>query len=132
MRGDAGEARIRALLERIQYRPGWRIEMPADRFERHEVLELLVIAEVPDTYHPERIGKVAHRRPITTREMADHLPDRELLLMIREQLHEVERHEADEWLLVDGRRIFDPHADPAERRAMLEAAATGTPARSNP
>lgn len=31
------------------------------------------------------------------------------VLTVREVIHEEERHEADEWIMLDGKQIFDPH-----------------------
>lgn len=31
------------------------------------------------------------------------------VLTVREIIHEEERHEADEWIMLDGKQIFDPH-----------------------
>jgi hypothetical protein len=51
---------------------------------------------------------VTHRFPLPLRSVVG--DRRAFLNWLRHTLGRVELHERDEWLLVDGRRIFDPHA----------------------
>jgi hypothetical protein len=51
---------------------------------------------------------VTHRFPLPARSVVG---DRRAFVgWLRHTLGRVELHERDEWLLVDGRRLFDPHA----------------------
>jgi hypothetical protein len=61
-----------------------------------------------DDWPAEEPIVVSHRFPLPLRSVVG--DRRELLNWLRHTLGRVELHERDEWLLVDGRRIFDPHA----------------------
>jgi hypothetical protein len=61
-----------------------------------------------DDWPAEEPIVVTHRFPLPLRSVVG--DRRELLNWLRHTLGRVELHERDEWLLVDGRRIFDPHA----------------------
>jgi hypothetical protein len=76
---------------------------------RDHVLVQLLVADIPDREDRSRtIGLT-----FTAREyIQDRLLSRSVLEMhIREFLFRIVRHEMAEWILIDGVRVFDPHAD---------------------
>jgi hypothetical protein len=108
-----------ALLARITYRPGWQLRV----FEDYSsgAMALHVIAQVEDTYHPGRVGRILHghlipaylrlQDPLDAQLSRPENLEAERIRWIREALGRVELHERDEWLKVDGVRLFDPHAN---------------------
>jgi hypothetical protein len=114
-------ARWQDLCRRVTYRPGWTVTAAAAGYG--QVL-LTVLAQVDDVraYQPgtrwfgmrmigQRIPKVTVGA--TTLAPLD-LSERDMLEEIRRTLLLLERHETDEWLMVDGRQPFDPHAKDQE------------------
>jgi hypothetical protein len=108
--------RIRTLLERVRYRPGWRIQLaswddlPPDVAIRTDMrLALRFTLRTRDTYHPERDIVISHLRPVAVSLVA-YMTDERLVRWLFEEVMAVERHEAGEWFVLDGsRRPFDPH-----------------------
>lgn len=113
---------MRAVLDRVTYRPGWTIQLRAplalDAVSQvHEAVRggpLLMVdvrGLVRDSHDPEREVLIGQSFPLPPR-----LRDEEdLLHWLRSRLGQIELHERDEWLRVDGTMPFDPHA--AERVA---------------
>lgn len=100
---------IEAVLERVTYRPGWKIRIlpPEGPFHYDRALYLLVEARVEDTFNPGREVRVWHQRPVLP---PDLIRDEEhFLYLLRRELGQVECHERDEWLRVDGEMKFNPH-----------------------
>lgn len=86
------------FVARCTYRPNARLSV-------YPGPTLIVELDVLDTYTRCQVT-VAHRLPLPSYPMTD--ADRAEAL--RRILHQVEMHEADEWLRVDGIVAFDPHA----------------------
>lgn len=82
--------------------PGWtmtaRIESPCGDVSLHFRVNTM------DTYHPERKAQVGHVRFIPVPIPRGYLPHR-----LRDVVHSVIQHEADEWLKHDGAIVFNPH-----------------------
>jgi hypothetical protein len=95
-----GEAQ--AVLDRITFGlPGWSLRL-LDRGPY--LLDLVLVAKVPDTYQPDRIVAVHHAGPLPLP-----MPEQAFIHQVRHRIHQAVCHEADEWILVDGDRVFDPH-----------------------
>lgn len=83
-------------------RPGYRLELRDDGFE----YALYVHIETVDTYSDRGDEvEITHRRPLPNRIFDE---DR-AVQYLRRELHLVDNHETDEWILYKGEMIFDPH-----------------------
>lgn len=97
-------AEVQAALTDIQYRPGWTFTASEHPFG--EGLMVRIVAPVPNAYRPNEttvLGVDSYLPPI--RDVAD------LHRWLLWRLTRIEVHEAQEWLRIDGRPIFDPHAE---------------------
>lgn len=83
-------------------RPGYRIELRDEGFE----YAMYVIINTVDTYSDKGVEvEITHRRPLP-----NHLADEAAAVRwLRRELHYVDNHETDEWILYKGEMIFDPH-----------------------
>lgn len=110
MRERESREKWNALLERLTYKPNYRLEIPTPEFEVEHRLgeQLLIKVNTEDTYHPGRPIVVTHLKVLPPWDfVAD---EGDALRRIRECIHSVELHESDEWLKLDGKMPFDPHA----------------------
>jgi hypothetical protein len=84
-------------IDGLGYKPGWRFRRggPNNRY-------LCVYAHTPDSWRPWRMRFTQHQF-----EIPDGLDDWPAWVL--ERLLEIERHEACEFLQVDGRRPFYPN-----------------------
>lgn len=97
---------------RWTYKPGYRLTVEAD-YLGSGTPALVITARVTDTYRPG-----AGHPPIVlrfTRPLPGGLWHRGTIEEFRDFLRitigDYELHERDEWLLQDGQRVYDPHAD---------------------
>ena len=77
----------------------------ADRLRRFSY-KPVVVARVPDVHDPQRSTIVRGGKPQPPHD----LTDEELTALVLAAINVVERHEADEWFMVDGKPVNDPHA----------------------
>lgn len=103
---DSAETLARVVAG-ATYRPEWKLRLQVDPVtDQPEWLR--VHRHVTDAYHPER-------RIYDTHQMAVPDEDRDRdgwAVWLRDTLALIERHEANEWLLIDGRRLFAPSHGP--------------------
>jgi hypothetical protein len=103
-RADDLRASWESLVDAMAWWPNSKLEV-ASPFPGHYELRVVLVA--PDSYHPETTGRVGHRKPLP-----EHIhragPDA-MEAYLRRCLREVAVHEADEWLVIAGRRPFNPH-----------------------
>lgn len=96
---------IQGALDRITYRPDWTFTAYEDQWEGPH---LLIVAPVPNSYRPTETVDLGIRSPLPP------MPDTEALhRWLAWRLGRVENHEMREWFKVDGRPLFDPHAETA-------------------
>lgn len=98
-------AEVKAVVESITYKPGWKIEATYDKWSDSVMFEVRWMTD--DSYHPERRIQVAmaERYPINIFRSPATVID-----IVRGLIHRAEKHESDEWLRVDGVLFHDPHA----------------------
>lgn len=93
---------LQQWLDRVTYKPNFHLTLDGSNLQ--------VQMQVPNTHDPQhRDIDVRAPFPIPPHVLLS-LDEREFFRWVRECIHWVERHEADEWLLVDGMRKWDPHA----------------------
>lgn len=95
------------LLERITYKPGVRLSIW--RSVHDERLTLGIIAAVPSVDDPSRTIEIQS----TVSLPAWQLGEAGILRKVRRLVKELENHEVDEWLRVDGVPVRDPHPGPS-------------------
>jgi hypothetical protein len=97
--------RLEAMLARVTYKPGWRLEIrpsPAQGVQK----ALYVVAEIANSWRPEEDGYFGRSAPIPPS-----LDKAAFYRFVFEEVLEMERHEAREWFRVDGVPPFDPHRE---------------------
>jgi hypothetical protein len=104
--------RVAALLERVDYKPGHRWYVRREQ----DVVLVYLEARVPNAYYPKQlITRVSyHAFPDVLFEHAL-TPEEFFFGGLRSLIREFELHEADEFFKVDGKALYDPHLEPAER-----------------
>lgn len=100
-------AEIQKHVARITYKPGWTFEVYDGHWEGQH---LVIRTEVADTYNPGITTILDVHTKIPPLEDEDQL---EKFLAWR--LGRLEMHEMREFLKRDGKIIFDPHAENADR-----------------
>jgi hypothetical protein len=98
---------IQQHLKRFTYRPGWSVQTYDGRYEGQHIV---IWAEVPDTYNPGNttVLDIHSRLPP--------IPDENYLwTWLHWRIDIIERHECREFFKVDGRILYDPHADGANQ-----------------
>lgn len=90
------------------YKPGYRLHLDTTAGVTHGHFILHLLADVPNTYRPDVTRLLDYRQPIPQYALrdADIFGD-----WLRTFLGQFECHERDEWMLRDGVRVYDPHAD---------------------
>jgi hypothetical protein len=97
---------IREAVWCVTYRPGWSFEVYEGRFEGPHIV---IRATVPDS---TRLGQAV---TLAIHSMLPPMRNRQAVFeWLAWRLGRIEVHEMREWLKVDGRVIFDPHALGAE------------------
>ena len=92
-------------LRGITYKDGWSFTPEPGP----DVTILVVRAVEPDSRGSDQTLTVTHRFPLPARTVVG---DRGAFVgFLRHVIGRVELHERDEWLLVDKRRMFDPHGE---------------------
>jgi hypothetical protein len=102
---------LRALVDALEYRPGWRFGLEdTDRGQGSKGLTLSIVTVGYDTYHPDRgeTYRVIHYFPVPPAAYDERSWRRWLL----NRLIEVETHEACEFFQVAGERPYAPHHGP--------------------
>jgi hypothetical protein len=94
---------ITRLVARLTYKPNAKVWVECG-------CTLVMVLDVPDRDHPERILPVVSRQQIPP-DMAGGSDSEEVMIdWVRHCLMQLEEHEMDEWLQVDGKRYRDPHS----------------------
>jgi hypothetical protein len=96
----------KALIKKVQYKPGWKFKVTHS--PEHRLVFLDVTMPVPNRDNPQEIIPVFARHVLSSD--VDTLPAHAFWHAVRRTLHDMETHESDEMLLIDGKRRFDPHA----------------------
>lgn len=89
------------LLRRLTYKP--EVRLVVHDLDDHVSFQAVLVVE--DTLNPPRIVEVDMGRtfypPVVERD--------EVLDVVRRMIHDLEKHEADEWLKLDGVAWCHPH-----------------------
>jgi len=106
----------RFVDQEITWMPNARLELDMSSIDigldgpsDYYLATLLVHLRVRDTYRPDDPHELAitHRRPMPYLRFP--VPEAEVVKTIRRILHEVVKHESDEWFRVHGEMVFNPH-----------------------
>lgn len=107
VRSRLSTAEIQAELERVSYKPGWTFTCYDGRWEGQH---LAITVEVPDATRPGRTVTLDVHSSLPP------IPDVPYLhTWLAWRLGRIENHEMREFLRVDGKAAFDPHAPFADR-----------------
>jgi len=117
-----------ALLQSLTYKPHWKLKVTYSEADDLAYLRLKVKTECTRTGEMVQFAtdtKIAIS-PYCNRPLQFDTGEAELLQAVRQWIHELELHEADEWLQVDGKMVFDPHPVPYKPgRSYVEATPAG-------
>lgn len=94
------------FVQRLSYKPNWAIET-LDPFGGLAVI-LVVRFKAPDSTAPDHEVTVCLRKAVHP-ESIEHWKDDDASRFIQETIYDIELHEADEWLRLDGALVHDPH-----------------------
>lgn len=98
---------VAAVLARVTYMPGYTFEVYEGRWEGHHIV---IRTNMPDAYNPG--GTVT----LDVHSMLPPMRDEQAVLeWLGWRLARLANHEVREFLRVDGRCLFDPHADGADQ-----------------
>jgi hypothetical protein len=89
----------------VTYKRGWRVRLIM--LEDHDAFYVNVTYKAADSDSPDR-----HNVDIAAQRMVAWMPDEtrdDILRRLRDAIIDIETHEVDEWLRVDGKRIQEPH-----------------------
>ncbi len=95
------------FLDRVTYKPNFRfIHWYQQERDWHYVR---IEMDVPNTYSAEHeIIQIQTSQQVPAFYL---IKEDAAKLILRRMIHDLEMHEADEWLLIDGVREWDPHAN---------------------
>lgn len=99
------------VLDALTYRPNVKFEVRAPGYRGDSLHGLLfeIHATVPDSRYPNDARTITVVHSFAVPYMFD---DRNhIIAFVRHCIHSMERHEADEFLRIDGELVNDPHAD---------------------
>lgn len=95
------------IVERMSYKPG--SEITAEEAYGGEVKVTLFMAPTRDAYNPDREFRLQADVWVDSKMFKT---GRELVDFLRVALfHNMETHEADEWVRVGGDMLYDPHTE---------------------
>jgi hypothetical protein len=99
---------LHAAVARYSYKPGYRISVTTEAGALDfAVTGRLVADDIPDANHPERKSRIVYTQ--TFGDLRD-MDRNSLHFMVRDLVLGWERHELNEWLCYDGKKVKDPHA----------------------
>jgi hypothetical protein len=104
-------AEAEALIKSITYKPGYRLRVCCNKANRTCEIRLKAHREC------SRTGKMVVFSSAKTLDLGRYCDrlcyvasaEEDLMHDVRMWLRELELHEVDEWLKVDGKMVFDPH-----------------------
>jgi hypothetical protein len=94
---------ITRVVARLTYKPNAKIWVECGH-------TLVMVLDVPDRDHPERTVPVVSRQDVPPSMVDGGDSEEEIVNWVRNCLGQLEDHEKDEWLKLDGKRWRDPHA----------------------
>jgi hypothetical protein len=105
------EQQFKRWLTTVDYKPGWSFEM-LDR-DVHGVPAVRFKMLVWDTFAVRDLFTIVVTTDYTLfLPLQSEFDETEARQFIRNCVHIIEGHEADEWLRFDGEQAFNPHGDP--------------------
>lgn len=116
--------RVRGLLERVTYKPGWYIEAIRQDYITHSVYQfgdwnsvcIRVSMSVKDSETGETV--MLNRFNSLMDYDLERLDDAEVIkYFIHRAIWEMEEHEYHEWFKFDGIHVFDPHPELKDKTA---------------
>ena len=100
---------IRELVGRLSYKPGWKFKVWEVTTPSRTVM-LSAQFLVPNSNAPEVLLPVGITQHFDAY-MMGLMDERAVIELLRELVRRGEMHEIDEWFMVDGIRVKDPHPE---------------------
>lgn len=111
--------RVRSLLKKVTYKPGWVItafdhrtmqEPRSDFFSFHNTTRIVlrILCLQPDTISG-RQTEIAHHSSLSIFDVANMKDEQLVTYFIARAIRDMELHEMDEWFKFDDIHVKDPH-----------------------
>lgn len=104
------------LLDRVEYKPGWRFQVMPDGPGR--ILLVAIREDVLDAYGSGKRSPQMTAQGLPASDVIGDGSDEMWVHVVHDVLSRAEQHEVDEWFRVGGVRPFDPHASDRGAEAM--------------
>ncbi len=101
---------MQEVLRGFTYKRGWTFKLEPPAFDHEGVWVVRITWVCEDSRNPGKDTNVVRAVPLPRQLWMGEGPHKQLEEMLRRQIHECETHEADEWMLFNGVRKFNPHA----------------------
>ena len=112
---------VKAIVSRIDYKPDFKIDV----YGTYDVsIRVIFKRPVPDSNNPSQVAPQIFSRDYTPElvlSMKD--PYEYILRDLIHSIQQMEMHEMDEWLRVDGVRVREPHPELDTQKAICETRA---------
>lgn len=102
---ESQEARLQNIINKLSYKPGTAFFLDKTKAGYAVLLELTTKDIKNEVVDVPLISTIRY----TAAELRG-MTDTQILMKIRRQVHEIEVHEADEWLKYDTKQIVNPHS----------------------
>ncbi len=96
---------IIAFLNRFTYKPGYQLK--AESFTRGHII-LRIRARVPDADNPDQMIDLGRSMVLSVPTARN---EEYVLWWLTSVLRDLEHHELNEWLKLDGKRVREPHKE---------------------
>jgi hypothetical protein len=103
--------RLKGLLERVTYKPGYHFRLPP--FDNQDYFRLYLDAVTKDATAPGKPFMVEYHM-VNWYDRLLRMNDHELLQCIYRMAIDTEIHEAEEWFRIDGKHLVNPHKEQPE------------------
>ena len=124
------------LVERTTFAPGWSIEacrdLPSIELGEPYIgrVRVRITNRSADSDHPTIVTSTYMDVTLSPRFLVD-LDRTRALFYVREMLQKAWQHEGDEWIKVDGVKVFDPHECDETKLARVRGQVLGEPTRAH-
>ena len=115
--------KLKRLVERCAYRPGWTVRLYGNGYERDtgcEGLTLSITTDTVNSYHPEQQIRVQHLFIVP----AATYDERSWRRWLFERFHDVELHECMEFFTIDGDKPYAPSHGPGNDPYLVREVGT--------
>ncbi len=104
-------ARMRDILARITYKPGWKLE-PWYTSRLRNTMAITISFDAPNVHRPTETIRIEREHHISVDSLMNWDHDDLIVCYLFSLLRETEFHETQEWFKYDGKHVYEPHTVP--------------------